>query len=332
MKKKNILFTFDYELFLGKKSGSVSRCVLEPTQKLLAMFSEYKISSAIFFVDTTWLIRLKEVAYNNPAAKKDYEKVVEQLQEIVNRGHYVFPHLHPHWINASYLSEINQWQLINYSRYRFHSLDNTEREELFDKSIGILREIFGYSYLPSAYRAGGWSIQPFEDFEPFFQRYGIKYDFSVLPGSKWISSGQHYDFSDIETTTPYSFSTDVTVQGKGSYVEFPISMLKFSAVLLLLNRVLLKYLYLTGNHSYGDGNGIAAEIIEHIDVKGEMVAIELMSKIKLKGYLNFLRKNNYMQFIAHPKMLSSHNLKTFSRFLEKGLKKYKLETDFKRML
>src|ERR1700739_3552615 len=106
MKKKNILFTFDYELFLGKKSGSVNRCVLEPTQKLLAIFSEYKISGAIFFVDTTWLIRLKEVAFNNSAAKKDFEKIVEQLRDVVSRGHYVFPHLHPHWINASYLPEI----------------------------------------------------------------------------------------------------------------------------------------------------------------------------------------------------------------------------------
>jgi len=332
MKKKNILFTFDYELFLGKQSGSVNRCVLEPTQKLLSIFSEYKISTAIFFVDTTWLIRLKEVAFTNSAAKKDYEKVTEQLREIVSKGHYVFPHLHPHWINASYLTEINQWQLINYSRYRFHSLDKVEREELFDKSIAILKEILGYSYVPLAYRAGGWSIQPFEDFEPFFQRYGIKYDFSVLPGSKWISSGQHYDFSDIETTTPYSFSTDVTVQGKGSFMEFPISTITFSATRLLLNRVLLKYLSLTGTNSYGDGNGIMAETVEHADIMGEMVSIELMSLIKLKGYLNFLRKNNYMQFIAHPKMISNHNLRTFSRFLEKGLKKYKLETDFKGML
>ncbi|HTA81633.1 MAG TPA: hypothetical protein VK783_01775 [Bacteroidia bacterium] len=332
MRKKNVLFTFDYELFLGKRSGNVSNCVIDPTNRLLDIFSDFKLSKAIFFVDTIWLMRLKEIILNNVAAKKDFERVVQQLNEIKNKGHYIFPHLHPHWINASYLTDVNQWQLINYSRYRFHNLDKGERETYFKDSIGFLKEILGEEYRPIAYRAGGWSIQPFEDFEPLFRKYGIKYDLSVLPGNKCISTGQHYDFSDIDLKRPYSFSKDVTVPVNGDFTEFPISTIDVPPYKLLLNKLLLKYLLWTGDRTYGDGQSIVTETVEQSGKKGEMVSVELLNKVKLSLYLKFLEKNNYMHFIAHPKMLTDHNINTFVRFLEKTLKLYIVETDIRKMI
>ncbi|HXP51635.1 MAG TPA: hypothetical protein VN922_16880 [Bacteroidia bacterium] len=330
--KRNIIFTFDYELFLGKQSGSVYRCVIEPTQKILNIFYELGMSSAIFFVDTLWLIRLKKVASESSIARKDYEMVVQQLQQISRLGHYIFPHLHPHWADAIYSKGTNQWQLINYSRYRVHSLDKSEREQCFGDSVGILKEILGDEYKPLAYRAGGWSIQPFEDFEPLFQKYNVKYDFSVLPGTKRISTGQHYDFSDIKITRPYTFSTDVTVPGKGSYTEFPISMVKVSYYTSLLNRAYLKYLQLNGSRSYGDGQGIVVERTESsADNGSEMVSVELLNDVKLPLYLRYLKKNDYMQFISHPKMLTQHNIDTFSSFVKRARRAYKVNTDFMKL-
>ncbi|MGP8217516.1 MAG: hypothetical protein ACLQQ4_18250 [Bacteroidia bacterium] len=329
---KNILFTFDYELYLGKKSGSVSRCVIEPTQKLADIFSRCKISSAIFFVDTLWLVRLKKIAGENAAARSDYENVALQLVQLSKLGHYVFPHLHPHWIDATYIAGINQWQLIDYSRYRFHNLDKNARDQSFDDSIAILKEILGPDYKAGGYRAGGWSIQPFEDFEPFFQKHNMTYDFSVLPGSKCISPGQHYDFSDIKISHPYTFSNDVTVQGKGKYTEFPISTVKVSESTKLLNKFLLKYLSWSGDNSYGDGQSISIETTEKPGTGNEMVSIELLNRVKLSAYLDFLEKNNYMHFISHPKMLSNHNINTFAKFLNKALAVYRIETNFEKML
>jgi hypothetical protein len=326
---KNILFTFDYELFLGKKSGSVYKCVIEPTQKVINIFYDFNISSALFFVDTLWLIRLKDIATENYQARKDYEMVVQQLQQIHRLGHYIFPHLHPHWIDATYLKEINQWQLINYTRYRVHNLDKNERDTCFGNSVSILMEILGTDYVPIAYRAGGWSIQPFEDFEPLFQKYGVKCDFSVLPGYKHISAGQHYDFSDIKINRPYTFSNDVTVQGKGDYSEFPISVVNVSIFRTLLNRVFLKYLSWNGDHSHGDGQSITMEAIKHANNRNTaMVSAELFNDTMLPVYLKFLSKNDYMQFISHPKMLSQHNIDTFRIFIKRTLRLYKLNTDF----
>ena len=243
--QKNLFFTFDYELYLGEKSGGVDKCVLEPTQKLLDIFNPYKIK-AIFFVDLTWLLKLKEISKAYPIAQQDYINVTRQIQEIYKRGHYIFPHLHPHWEDGYYIPETNQWRLIRYVTFRLHYLAKEEQEILFEKSVSLLKEILGNDYTPVGYRAGGWSIQPFDDFKPLFKKYGIKYDFSVLPGDKYFSNGPHYDFSTITIEEPYTFSEDLTPSNKGEFVEFPISLIKVTKSKKLQNRVLLKYLQLKG--------------------------------------------------------------------------------------
>lgn len=328
---KNILFTFDYELFLGKESGNVFKCVLQPTNKLLAIFNEYKIENAIFFVDTLWLVRLKAVAKDSAFARKDYDAVTEQLKQILKNGHYIFPHLHPHWLDAVYLKDKNQWQMINFSRYRLHNVDKPEREKCFDDSVTLLKEILGDDYKPIAYRAGGWSIQPFEDFAPLFQKHNVLYDFSVMPGAKLISAEQLYDFSDIEISTPYKFSTDVTVPGNGAYTEFPINMLFIPMLYEQINRLLLKYLWWTGNRSFGDGKSIVSIGLPATKNK-EMASIELLNRVKLPLYLRYVKHNDYMQLISHPKMLTEHNLDAFGSFLNKLKNRYNLNTDFKKIV
>ena len=78
MKKvKTLLFTFDYELFLGKRSGNVIESVIEPTQEVLNILSEFSCK-AIFFVDTTWLIKLKELSQQYPSCKNKYQLVSSQ--------------------------------------------------------------------------------------------------------------------------------------------------------------------------------------------------------------------------------------------------------------
>ena len=65
MKTKNLLITFDYELFLGRRSGRPLDCMLEPTKLLLDKLKLYG-AKAVFFVDCTYLCRLKEQGKTNP--------------------------------------------------------------------------------------------------------------------------------------------------------------------------------------------------------------------------------------------------------------------------
>ena len=73
--RKDLLLTFDYELFLGEKSGSVDRCLIEPTNELMRVFDKYRIKNAIFFVDTTHLLRLQEMSEKHNLARHDLLKI-----------------------------------------------------------------------------------------------------------------------------------------------------------------------------------------------------------------------------------------------------------------
>ena len=86
--KKNVLLTFDYEVFLGLNTGTLENCVLEPTKKILEILSQ-KNAKAIFFVDATWLLFLED---NFP---EDMLRVTSQITDIIKSGSSVELHLHP---------------------------------------------------------------------------------------------------------------------------------------------------------------------------------------------------------------------------------------------
>jgi hypothetical protein len=336
---KNLLFTFDYELFLGSTSGTVQKCLIEPTNYLLNLFDTHKIKNAVFFVDTTYLLRLREETHE--ACKKDYLQITQQLTDVLNRGHYVFPHIHPHWIDAKYNKELNQWHLDDYSKYRFHNIEPEVRETLFYQSMDVIEKIMMNANLQhkiDGYRAGGWSIQPFSDFKPCFEKFGIAFEFSVMKDFKNLSEAQYFDFSNCPEKNSYKFSTNPCMEDvSGNYTEYTISTLSLTTTMYWLNKVWAKYLWKTGQRSLGDGSGLVIKAKEVTSTKKdmlgsdskEMISIELLNTVKLPYYKNFLKRNSYMHFISHPKMLSLHNLKIFEAFLKHATAKYKLQTNFK---
>ncbi len=341
--KKCLLFTFDYELFLGARSGLVHDCMIEPTDKLMDVFDEYR-AKAIFFVDTTYLCRLKEksITYSNCAA--DYNSIVEQIQRLIKKGHYVYPHIHSHWIDAEYSPETNQWSLNDVTHYRFHNVNDTEKEKIFCEAMEVLHSIIhpaNPNYKIDGFRAGGWSIQPFSDFKPFFERFNIVYDFSVLPRTYQLSDVQYFDFSNSPTNPVYHFEDDVAVEQQGGkFIELTSSIIRIPTHTQLLNRLYLQYLYrLKNDHTYGRGQGQHSTDIPGMKPVSEIgtsirnamfqpISMETFNRVKMPSYLRYLKQNPYMQFVSHPKMLSEHNIKSLSRFLGMVTKKHELEFDF----
>src|ERR1700749_4620780 len=110
--KKDILLTFDYELYLGAKSGSAEKCILQPTNALRKILNRYD-AKAIFFVDILYLLNIKK----RPDLIKDFEAIKKQLKTLFKEGHYVFPHIHPHWLNAVYAEDKKQFSLTDLSGF-----------------------------------------------------------------------------------------------------------------------------------------------------------------------------------------------------------------------
>ena len=328
--KKNILLTFDYELFLGSRSGTVENCVLIPTQKLIELFNAYYIKNAIFFVDTTYLIRLKNS--DSEECKKDYKSISQQLATLHQQGHYIYPHLHPHWIDAVYLPDINQWDLSNNNKYSFSAISTEERERLFKESIQILEEICG-PQIDFGYRAGGWCIEPFTDFKPHFITHKIKYDFSVMNGYTCTSAFQNFDFSSVPNKSSYTFKDKTTIEeAGGEFTEYPISKVKISRINRLLNKFFIKILYRKGVTNFGDGISTNSAALKEINPIGhEMASVELLTITNMEDYLRALQKSSTLHLISHPKMLNLHNLTCLEVLFKKATAKYDINTDFKKI-
>jgi hypothetical protein len=345
--RKQILVTFDYEMFLGNRSGSVDDCMIVPTRKLMAIMKRFGVK-ALFFVDTVCLLQLKRNAVSYSASEIDFSKVTAQLKELVAAGHDIFPHIHPHWLDAVYIPETNEWKLNNTRLYRFHNVSETDQRILFTKSVELLKEIVHTQkpdYHVSGYRAGGWCIQPFSDFLPLFRENNILYEFSVLKDFYQFTDAQYFDFSETPHKDIYRFSDDICREDpSGSLTQFTISSLHIPPYISLLNKLFLKIRYnLTGDHTFLKGEGQPSVEIhglnpvsphgKHLGTSSwERVSVELLTSVKLNCYLDFLKNHPFMHFISHPKMVTAHNLYVFDKFLYKAFDQYEIETDFRNMI
>jgi hypothetical protein len=344
IQKRNLLLTFDYELFLGKRSGTVKNCIIKPTNLLLDIFSKYKLANAIFFVDCTYLKRLSESP--EPECISDLELIKKQLTDIIARGHYIFPHLHPHWKDAVYDKKVKQWRLEKSDFYRFHSISDQERDSIFSYSISLIKEIMvlaGRTYAIDSFRAGGWCLQPFSDFKPYFEKYGIRNDFSALRGFSLSGKNIFYDFTFIPIKNIYKFSEELDqMDSAGKFTEFVISVLSVSNKRRFLNKFLYKYLSLIKDRSFGDGfsavDGEASVIRSLQDMheetlyKSEMASVELMTLLTYPAYKEYIDANDYMHLISHPKMVNKHNLACFEILLKRITGSYEVNTDYRKLI
>jgi hypothetical protein len=130
--KRNAIITFDYEVFLGRQTGTIENCVIKPTKLILDILVANK-AKAIFFVDATWLLFLKDNLYSG------FQLVTSQLQEIISSGSSVELHLHPQWLQA--YTTGGEIIFKTFENYKLHSLSREKIIDLFQKSIDLLESI-----------------------------------------------------------------------------------------------------------------------------------------------------------------------------------------------
>jgi hypothetical protein len=325
---RTILQTFDYELFLGKKSGSVDKCLIEPTEKIRHLLIKYNIT-AIFFVDTTYILRLVEEAQNNKVCEKNVTKIENQLQQLKEDGHYIFHHLHPHWLDAIYMAELDEWNLENISKYSFENISQEERNRIFEFSDAFIRKFEGENKV--GFRAGGLYIEPIGDFRPFFEKYNIHYEFSVVPDDFSFSKDFSYDFRNFPSE-PYNFQENLAKKVEtGDFLEFPITMFKLNGLNKIMNS--LYYRIIEKKKNNFDGIPASLPIINRTkNSRFSMqlpLSMEFLNPINKHSVLNLIEKNNYIHFLSHPKLITDKNLKSLDFILSKISKNHTIISDFK---
>lgn len=310
---KTLALTFDYEVFLGI-SGTIENCIHKPVNALLKVLEEENIKG-VFFVDVLFLDALIKQGLNS-----DFEVIKLNLQELVKKGHSVELHIHPHWLDAEYLSDNNQWDLSNDKRYRVSSLNQEEREKVFQDSYTLLENIckeVDPEYKIRAFRAGGLCIQPFNDFRSILKCLKITIESSVAPGLKSSSKSHQYDFSNIQMLEPYLFEKNLDeMSGEGYFSEFPILTYQVS----FIDRLIQKVKGVSPCHQvFGDGKANGPKSKEKPSFFDKFKKSTFLYSLDGDYYEDVMIKNlkkskaEFITFICHPKLLSENSFLTIKK-------------------
>lgn len=301
--KQAAILTFDYELFLGKKSGTILNSVIRPTQTILEILQREN-AKAIFFVDATWLLFLKK------NSGSDLKIVSDQIKDIVRQGSSVELHLHPQWIDA--YQKDGTIYFKTFENYSFSAFKPDEILDLFRSSTALLESITRQKI--RCYRAGGSCIEPFNQVKRAFDICKIKFDFSSFPGV-YLRSGHIYDFDyrDIPDLMFFPFEDSVKKPTPdGNYFEFPTSTYNNNAFYRLLNIGLLK---LRNDKIGGDGEGIQRELTlisrlvsKKLGFSRTFLTLDQMDTHLFQHILwHHFRNRRLIVILSHPKTFSGNS-------------------------
>lgn len=298
--KKKVILSFDYELFFGDKSGTVMKSLIEPTNAILDAMDSVN-AKGNFFVDWQMLKYLQVVGTERTIS--DYELIVNQLHDMIRRGHRIELHIHPHWVDAKYRGD-GTWDFSDFRHYSLHSFSEEEIVELFVEGINLLTDIareVDPEYKIVAFRAGGWAIQPFSKLKKAFQRVGIVIDSSVALGTYGRNQYSYFNFQHVVTSSRhlYRFDNDVVVEDEqGDFVEVPIATYNRHVLYKIIDKL---YRILSRKSIViSDGTHSRSDLKNEGTTERSMVT---MSKISPASVLLSLlvQKSPLITLIDHPK-------------------------------
>ena len=308
---RKILITLDYELFFGK-SGTIEKTIIEPTEKLLLILDKFNIKAS-FFVDSGYILKLKEYMKSFHVLKKDYDLIIQQIQKLSKEGHDIQLHIHPHWEDTFF--DGNKW-VFNTSRYKLSNFHKNDVDDIVRGYSIILEEITDIK--PTVFRAGGWCIQPFDKINAL-KKYGISIDSTVYYNGKNTTPEKSFDFSNSPNKNNWRFSHDPLVEDEnGDFLEIPISSVSV-APLFYLKFICIKFFGGYNHKAIGDGFAISNSKKQIFD----LLLKPSFSVASIDGYkaslLNRCAKQNKAQLvlIGHPKAFTPFSLKALDAFISK---------------
>jgi hypothetical protein len=292
-------------MYLGNDSGTIERCIIEPTHKILEILKNNN-AQGLFFVDATFLVVLKKDFHDG------YVKVKEQILAILKNGNDIGLHIHPHLIDSFKIGH-NRWGFKSYDNFRIHNLPKEQMNKIFSDSYNELNAIckeYMYSYQIDSFRAGGWCVQPFSYIKDDLKALGIKYDFSVLPDLKKNNLPKHYyDYRGSPKKEFWRFDNDVLCEDKyGNFVEIPMTIVKMNIFNVLKLKSQIK-----NKDIIGDGEGVyisSSGIINKLKKIRPFVQYPLSSDyMTLRVFKKNVVKLNqdFLVYVAHPKNFSQES-------------------------
>lgn len=321
----NVLITFDYELFLGDITGSVDECLIKPTEELIKIAQRNNVIFN-FFIDSCYLLRILNLKNKFPELESDYNKIINQLSTLIQLGHTIELHIHPQWYKSEYLGN-GEWS-FDYSFYKITDFNDIEISKIISENVFFIKENFGIN--PNAYRAGGWSYEPFKKISEVLLNNDIKIDSTVLPNASYSSYFQRYNFINCPRKTFWRFENNPIVEDKnGRFIEIPISKYHNNFLRKIIMIFLMKIKKRSETDIFGNGKTITSsqntqnkrieKLKKLFTTDISYVSLDGISSIFIssiyKKYLKIYGENSFFVILGHPKSLSNFSLKRLEKFI-----------------
>ena len=330
----NIFLTLDYELFMGYRPGTPMNCLIEPMNALTAVVEKYG-ARFVIFVDAAYLYRLKQLSSSSLKAKEDLNLVSHHLQDLNAKGHDIELHFHPQWLFSDYSN--SGWSM-DLKHYKLADLNLSDVYAQFKETKNILDNIIERQTI--AFRAGGYSLNSFNDYIKLLRDNAIKIDSSVLRGKFKKGNFQSYNYAITPNKSSYRFSDNVCVEDvTGDFVEYPITTShKMPGWKYMLKKRKLISIFGDREEKWSDGVGIGVHlsrkefILSHIRkfLNGTSInaSIDGFNVVFLGEMYQTLKMNDIkdMVIIGHPKNASIQSIVFFDRFLSIVSAKDKITT------
>lgn len=320
----NGYITLDYELFMGKTTGTPEKCLVEPMEHLMSMVDKYNVKMNVF-VDTAYLLQLRKLKEKHPQLQKDYDLVVQQIKEMDQRGHAIQLHLHPQWCYSQYNGE--KWAL-DMDHYKMSDMSLSEQKSLINEGINLLNSLVTRKV--TAFRAGGYSVENFSELYDTFLAGGITADSSAMHGGFRRGKYHSYDYRNIPNKTSYNVLKDIKSENPdGKMKEYPISSIDINGIVYLIKkRMMTKKNNKTPGSQVRWGNG------ESIGYPGGRVKV-LLTKLgmlfqskpvlasmdeclNIEDVLRYSKRHYFgddFVIIGHPKTLTPHIINLLEYFI-----------------
>ena len=328
---KSLYFTFDYELYMGNKTGSVEKCLIIPTQQLMKVFEKYGVEGT-FFVDCAYLYQLNKIKDLYPQLQKDFIDVSTNLRWLVSKNQDIQMHFHPQWLYSDYDGE--EWKL-DFKHYKLSDVEPTLLQESFCKGRLLLEEIIGKDIC--AYRAGGYCLSDYNSFPELFRQNHIVIDSSVVPGKSVSDGSVYYDYSTVPQKEKWNISNDIATEDKdGEFLEVPVTLQTNGKFVYFRHKLREMFNKTINTKIWGDGQNIfmrnnRKNLLDSILDRIRWIFTPSTSICSIDGYTSaylpslLQQKTNLALLVSHPKCLSSESIFYLEKFLQKYSKDIKCQ-------
>lgn len=310
-----LVLSVDYELFFDR-SGSVERCLIEPSDALIGAAGSMG-ARITFFVDAGMLVAMDRFAGKDRRLARMSDQVRRHIAEIATRGHDIELHVHPHWQDTAWRN--GQWHFAN-TRYQLRDFPDDEIQGMFQSYCECLAGLSGRQ--PIAYRAGGFCVEPFDKVAVGLAKTGINVDSSVVPGASLTDADKGFDFRNTPQGDWWEFSESPLVAEQGGrYLEVPVTTQRLPMA-FYWGRLFGRLRAERKSAYFGDGTSKSiskTEILRRL--AGASRTAELSIDTPKAG--NLLRNDAHMNsrtfwhLMGHSKLLSHQSLKILKTFVNR---------------